>query len=184
MRPLRRLFNGDGEPSLCFAFGELYNWHGSVFSDFNPLVFPSTFYISSAVGFFMTRPARFRGDHAGEIAHFYFKSSNTFQMDSAERARWHFETFPRRVQRELGFSPFIVEDGHHRLRDAEDMRARACRWHWRVCRRREAQRLTPEKIAALLEAARTVLLARLPRDVLERILPRAQALLEAPVRYV
>jgi hypothetical protein len=186
MRPLSLLFNPDGGLTLWFAFGELYNWHASVFDDFNPVLLPISACIRSAAEFFMTRQARFREDHAGNIAHFCFVCRDWLQMDSAEHAHWHFETFPRIVQRELGFSLFIVEDGHRRLKDAEDMRARACRWHWRVRREREAQRLTPEQIAALLEAARTVLHARLGanRDVVERILPRAQALLEAPVRYV
>jgi hypothetical protein len=152
-----RLFNRDGEPTLWFAFGEQYNWHASVYPDFIPLKLPASVYIRSAVRYFITRPDRFKEDFCGDVVHFCVFARNWDQMDTAERAQWHHDTYPRMVQRELGFSMLMIEDGYTRLRSPMDMRSRASRWHWRVRRAREAQRLTPAQIAAVLEAAASLL---------------------------
>jgi hypothetical protein len=186
-----RLFNRDGEPSLWFALGQLYNFHASTLSLFNPLMLPTSAYIRSAVRYFITRPERFREEFCGDIVHFCVFARDWQQMDTAERAQWHHDTYPRMVQRELGFSMLMIEDGYTRLRSPMDMRSRASRWHGRVRRQRERSRLTPEQIAALLQAAAALLpkhrlLGALMRhsDVLERILRHARAAFGRPERYI
>jgi hypothetical protein len=186
-----RLFNRDGEPSLWFALGECCNWHASTPSLFNPLKLPTSAYIRSAMRYFIERPERFREHFCGDIVHFCVFARDWQQMDTAERAQWHHVIYPRMVERDLGYSLHMIEDGYTRLRTPLDMRSRASRWHWRVRRAREAKRLTPAQIAALLEAAAALLpkhrlLGALMRssDVLERILRHAEAAFVLTVRYI
>ncbi len=156
-----RFLDIDGQPTLWFALGELWNWHASPVSGFNPIMLPTRVYIRLAMEFFSDRPARFRCEYMNQVAHFYYLSRNWPNMDTAERATWHFETFPAMVRRQLGYSLWMVEDGYDRLRNAEDMRARCQGWHARM---RHARHLTPERIAALLEAAAALLLARVDNN--------------------